>query len=227
MRGRDKTQRGLGPFTGGQFTAVIIAICAAIVVGAPVAALAAGGVFTNNNATVPAVKATNSNAHGIGVQGTGKKYGVYSNGPLGVAAGKPLSCNGCVGFGALQHGLVRNPPTAVDDHESVVLDASDQLVASVNVTPLGGNGDAVVTWTVDSFEENGGAVACFATTEGGTNLPTRRAGGFDGVGYLTLSWTGVVPISGEVFVYLFCNGGAPGLSADADLSAVLVPSASN
>ena len=101
MRDRDKTNRGLGPFTGAQLTIVIVAICAAIVVGAPVAALAAGGAFTSNSATVPAVKATNSNPKGIGVQGTGKKYGVLSNGPLGVAAGKALSCSRCVSSGAI------------------------------------------------------------------------------------------------------------------------------
>jgi uncharacterized protein YjbI with pentapeptide repeats len=99
MRGRDKTQRGLGPFTGGQLTVVIVAIAAMFAI--PTAALAAGGAFTNNSATVPAVQATNSNAHGTGVKGSGNKYGVFSDGPLGVAAGKALNCAGCVGGGAL------------------------------------------------------------------------------------------------------------------------------
>src|SRR5262249_40149720 len=40
-------------------------------------------------------------ANGIGVQGTGARSGVYSNGPLGVAAGRNLACTGCVGAGAL------------------------------------------------------------------------------------------------------------------------------
>ena len=99
MRDSDRSDRGLGPFTGGQLSIVIVAVAAMFAI--PTAALAAGGAFTNNSATVPAVQATNSNAKGVGVQGTGKKYGVFSNGPLGVAAGKSLSCSGCVGSGAL------------------------------------------------------------------------------------------------------------------------------
>jgi hypothetical protein len=96
---RRREGRGWGPFSGAQLTVVIVAIAAMFAI--PTAALAAGGAFTNNSATVPAVKGTNSNAHGTGVQGTGKKYGVYSNGPLGVAAGKSLSCTKCVSAGAL------------------------------------------------------------------------------------------------------------------------------
>jgi hypothetical protein len=86
--------RGWGPFTGGQLTIVIVAIAAMFAI--PTVALAAGGTFTTNSATLPAVKATNSNANGIGIQGTGKRYGVFSNGNLGVAAGKELRCTGCV-----------------------------------------------------------------------------------------------------------------------------------
>jgi len=91
------TRRGWGPFSGGQLTVVIVAVA---LVCAPTAALAAIGTFTSNSA-VPAVKGTNSSAVGTGVQGTGKKFGVFSNGPLGVAAGKKLVCTGCVPAGAL------------------------------------------------------------------------------------------------------------------------------
>jgi hypothetical protein len=98
----------LGPFTGGQLTVVIVAIAAMVVI--PTTALAASGAFSNNSATVPAVKATNSNAKGIGVQGIGKKYGVFSNGPLGVAAGKALSCTGCVGPAALSVAATGETP---------------------------------------------------------------------------------------------------------------------
>ena len=51
---------------------------------------------------MPALKATNTASAGIGVQGTGKQYGVLSNGPLGIAAGKPLLCSGCVLGGDLR-----------------------------------------------------------------------------------------------------------------------------
>ena len=86
--------------------------------------MAAGGTFTSSTGQA-AVKAVNSSTHpgaaavvaqatggggalrfgvnstaggpnGIGVQGTGTKWGVFSNGPLGVAPGKSLDCTGCV-----------------------------------------------------------------------------------------------------------------------------------
>jgi hypothetical protein len=118
----------LDRFTGRQLTAIV---CVAIVsiVAIPTAALAASGAFTSAT-TVPAVSGISSSAAagatgvaginnggglntrygvrggatglaGIGVNGTGAKYGVFSNGPLGVATGKPLSCVGCVGSSAL------------------------------------------------------------------------------------------------------------------------------
>jgi hypothetical protein len=87
--------RGWGPFTGRQLTIVILALIAGVV-AYPFAAAAANAVFTSNSAAVPAVAATNSNAKGIGVKGTGKQYGVFSNGPLGVATGNALACAGCV-----------------------------------------------------------------------------------------------------------------------------------
>jgi hypothetical protein len=106
MRGRQSGTRGLGPFSGGQLTIVIVAICAMFAL--PTAAFAAAGVFSNNSASAAAVKATNSNANGIGVSGTGKRFGVYSNGPLGVAAGRPLSCTGCVPSTDLANRIVVN-----------------------------------------------------------------------------------------------------------------------
>ncbi len=135
MLGQSKTRsgRGLGQFTGRQLTIVIVAISGAIVL-TPVAAMAAVGAFTSSTAT-PAVAATNSatvaggkgvsgaatgtgnvarygvtgsasGTQGIGVQGTGTHYGVYSNGPLGVSAGQSLTCTGCVGRGDLSSTAV-------------------------------------------------------------------------------------------------------------------------
>jgi hypothetical protein len=105
VREQTKTERergrGLGPFSGRQLTLIIVVVSISAAIAIPTAALAAAGAFSNNSATVPAVQGTNSNALGIGVQGTGHKYGVFSNGPLGVAAGKSLSCTGCVGAAAL------------------------------------------------------------------------------------------------------------------------------
>ncbi len=135
MLGQDKVRSGrrLGPFTGRQLTVVIVAISGAIVL-TPVAAMAAVGAFTSSTAT-PAVTATNSatvaggkgvsgaatgsgnvarygvtgsasGTQGIGVEGTGTQYGVYSNGSLGVATGKSLACTGCVGRSALSSTAV-------------------------------------------------------------------------------------------------------------------------
>jgi hypothetical protein len=99
-------------------------VLATAIVLVPTIALAAGGTFTSATGQA-AVKAVNSSSHagaaavvaeatggggalrfgvnstaggpnGIGVQGTGSKWGVYSNGPLGVASGKALVCTGCV-----------------------------------------------------------------------------------------------------------------------------------
>jgi hypothetical protein len=121
-------RRAYGPFTSRQLTIIVCVAIVALVVIIPTAAMAASGLFTSTTAA-PAVVATNSSplansvgaygrsngagnaartgvlgystgSNGVGVQGNGAKYGVFSNGPLGVAAGKSLNCNGCVGPGA-------------------------------------------------------------------------------------------------------------------------------
>ena len=134
--------RGWGPFSGRKLTVIVcVAIIAAVAI--PTAAIAAIGTFSNGTAA-PAVMGTNSSAAagavgvlgtntgsglntrygvlgsangtaGVGVQGTGTKYGVFSNGPLGVASGKFLTCvslTGCVGAGALVSNAVTNPKLA-------------------------------------------------------------------------------------------------------------------
>ena len=156
MRDSDRRDRGLGPFTGGQLTVVIVALAAMFAI--PTAALAAGGAFTNNSATVPAVQATNSNAKGVGVQGTGKKYGVFSNGPLGVAAGKSLSCTGCVGSGALASDA-RNLSNAYTATGQVTLsDQGESQVTSVHVPA----GNYVVNWSGEFWASaSGGTVDCY------------------------------------------------------------------
>ena len=122
-------RRGWGPFTSRQLTTIVCVAVVSVVVAVPTVALAASGAFTSTTVT-PAVTATNSatvasavgvkgiasatntnarygvvgsasGANGIGVQGGGTKFGVFSNGPLGVAAGKSLSCGGCVTAGDL------------------------------------------------------------------------------------------------------------------------------
>jgi hypothetical protein len=119
--------RGLGPFSGAQLTIVIVAVAAMFAI--PTAALAASGAF-NSKTAAPALAATSSSdkhnavaisasqrgggnatrfgVHaaangngGVGVQGDGKKFGVFSNGNLGIKKGKSLSCNGCVAPDAL------------------------------------------------------------------------------------------------------------------------------
>jgi hypothetical protein len=138
---RRRQGRGWGPFSGGQLTIIVVAIAAMFAI--PTAALAAAGAFTNNSATVPAVKGTNSNAHGIGVKGTGTKYGVYSDGPMGVAAGKPLNCSGCVGGGAIAPNA-RSLSRAYSGSGSVVLsNTSESQVASFLVPA----GNYLINWS--------------------------------------------------------------------------------
>jgi hypothetical protein len=141
--------RGLGRFTGWQLTTIICVAIVAIVT-VPTVALAASGAFTSTTVT-PAVTATNSAAvvnargvlgyadgtgnatrygvigqasgtNGIGVQGGGTRFGVYSNGPLGVAAGKPLACTGCVGLGALSAAAKPGPmDSGIGETQEIVL----------------------------------------------------------------------------------------------------------
>jgi uncharacterized protein YjbI with pentapeptide repeats len=103
MKRQDATRdpRGWGPFSGRQLTTVIVALVVGVL-GYPFAAGAASAVFTSASNATPALKATNTASAGIGVQGTGKQYGVLSNGPPGIAAGKPLLCSGCVLGGDLR-----------------------------------------------------------------------------------------------------------------------------
>jgi hypothetical protein len=82
---------------------------AVIVLAIPTAASAVTSVFSSSTAAPAVIGVNHSNApgalairgvatgaHGTGLVGIGKKYGVYSAGALGVAAGKPLTCMGCV-----------------------------------------------------------------------------------------------------------------------------------
>jgi hypothetical protein len=99
-------------------------VIAAAIILVPTIAMAASGTFTSstgqaavravNTSTQPGAAAVLAQAsgggnglrygvnsaatghNGIGVQGTGMKWGVFSNGPLGVAPGKSLVCTGCV-----------------------------------------------------------------------------------------------------------------------------------
>ena len=135
--------KGWGPFSGGQLTVIIVAVSLVLI---PTAAAAAIGSFTSTTSTA-AVTGTNSSsaaaakgvvglttgagtsirygvlgsangAGGIGVQGGGPRYGVYSNGPLGVASGKPLSCGGCVAPSALSAAAKNIQPLTTGQSES-------------------------------------------------------------------------------------------------------------
>jgi hypothetical protein len=118
----------------------VVAISAAIVL-IPTAAVAAVGAFSSTSNATPGVTGTNSSAAagasgvlgnatgtgnnarygvlgkatgtaGIGVQGSGAKYGVFSNGPLGVATGKSLVCTSCVSAADLANGSVTSTKLA-------------------------------------------------------------------------------------------------------------------
>jgi hypothetical protein len=155
--------RGLGPFSGGQLTIVIVAIAAVFAV--PTAALAASGAFTSNS-TAPALTATNraktdgavaiygkqvgvgrkvrfgvrgaaNGKGGVGVEGLGSKYGVFSNGPfavtgdatingnLQITAGKSFTCGGCVAPKTLSSASRAVQPLAPGESQSGVFNAAD------------------------------------------------------------------------------------------------------
>ena len=168
QQNRGNTGKGWGPFTGRQLTTIVcVAIVAAVAI--PTAAMAAVGTFTNTASAAPAVTGTNSAAaasavgvrgsasatsagvtrygmagdaagtFGIGVKGTGTRYGVFSSGPLGVAAGKALSCTGCVGVGALSNAAGRTRAYAyVDGNGTVVTARSRNIAAGLASTALPG-----------------------------------------------------------------------------------------
>jgi len=104
-RGTTTRERGFGPFTGRQLTTIVcVAIVALVMI--PTAAIAAGASFTSKSNATPALRGTNSGSSGVGVVGKGTKFGVFSNGPLGVANGKALSCAQCVTASDVQNGAV-------------------------------------------------------------------------------------------------------------------------
>jgi hypothetical protein len=116
--------RGLGPFTGRQLTTIVcVAIVAMVMI--PTAAIAAGVSFTSNSNGSPAVNGKNTASNGVGVSGKGKRYGVFSNGPLGVVNGKKLSCGGCVGTGALATAAKVIQPLASGQSESGTFGTAD------------------------------------------------------------------------------------------------------
>jgi len=150
---------GWGPFTGRQLTTIV---CVAIVsiVAIPSAAFAAIGVFTSTT-VAPAVAGTNSSSaaeakgvlgnatnagsakhygvvgiaagpNGVGVQGNGTQFGVFSNGPLGVASGKKLVCAACVTAGDVANRIVLNYNLAPGANSAVVT-----LPANVPVQVMG------------------------------------------------------------------------------------------
>ena len=67
----------------------------------------------------------NTASNGVGVSGKGKHYGVFSNGPLGVANGKKLTCDGCVGTDALATSAKALQPLGSGESESGTFGAGD------------------------------------------------------------------------------------------------------
>jgi hypothetical protein len=126
MRGHDRAGlgRGWGPFTGRQLTTIVcVAIVAMVLL--PTAAIAVGGSFTSKSNQTPGLHGVNTGSNGIGVAGRGKRYGVYSNGPLGVASGKSLSCTACVTPKDLARGAKNAQPLAPNESESGVFNVAD------------------------------------------------------------------------------------------------------
>ena len=126
MRGsRAPERRGLGPFSGRQLTIMFVALVVGVVL-APVVADAA-------------------NANGIGVAGVGRRFGGYSNGPLGISTGQPLRCAGCVGTGAISSGSATDAWSKSGEIRSVVTSravASTRAPASRYLVQWDADGEA-------------------------------------------------------------------------------------
>ena len=71
---------------------------------------------------------------GIGVKGTGAKYGVFSNGPLGVADGKSLVCTGCIGDDALSNTAGRTRAYAYVNADGTLDTARSRNIAIEKLT---------------------------------------------------------------------------------------------
>jgi hypothetical protein len=160
---RRREGRGLGPFTGGQLTIIIVAICAMFAL--PTAALAASSAFTSKT-TSAAVVGTNSankagavgiyakqtgsgtgvrfalraeanGKGGVGIDAAGKKYGVFSNGPLAVTGNatvngnvlitpkKAFTCTACVTATDLGSDAKKTQPLASGESQSGVFNVAD------------------------------------------------------------------------------------------------------
>lgn len=108
---------------------MVVAVSAAVMVAAPVAALAAAGSFTSNSASTPAVSAKNTSSgsgakavYGNASAGQGTTYGVYgragSSGGYGVySAGRlgasgDLVCSHCVTGGDVDAATLPTVPNA-------------------------------------------------------------------------------------------------------------------
>jgi hypothetical protein len=76
--------------------AAVLAATGTFSSGTPAAAVS--GVNTSNAPGASAVVGRATGAHGTGVSGAGRAYGVFSNGPLGIAPGQPLTCTGCISY---------------------------------------------------------------------------------------------------------------------------------
>jgi hypothetical protein len=117
-------------FTGRQVTAMVIAVCIAVV-AAPAAALAAIGTFSSGSASTPAVSAVNTAAgsgakavygkasassgtvYGVyGRSNSSSGYGVYSSGRLG--SSEALVCSHCVTGGDINAASFPTVPNASD-----------------------------------------------------------------------------------------------------------------
>ena len=101
------------------------------------------------------------------MQGTGTKYGVFSNGPLGVASGKFLTCvslTGCVGAGALVSNAVTNPKLANGSVTSTKLASG-----SVGASRVGG-------WLVSASALAAGSVSLAALDSSAKQLQPLTSG---------------------------------------------------
>ncbi len=210
-----------------------IVVFTSLIVLVPVAALAAVGAFSSGTAT-PAVTGTNSSSTagakgvyglvsanssnqrsgvfgnaagsgGVGVWGQGSKYGVFSNGPLGVASGKALVCSGCVSKADLNFS-----PEITGNVLSAVVASNGMLVRGTNVSSATVTVDGAGTYEVLFNRDISSCVAVGAlggvgneVTNAGQITITGRGGNVDGL-YIVTSDSSGTTASHAFHVIVIC-----------------------
>jgi hypothetical protein len=95
---------------------------------------AVGVASATGNAVRTGVAGGATGANGVGVKGSGVKYGVFSNGPLGISSGKTLVCTACVTANDLRNRKVMSFNLAAGTNSAPVTLPQNTPVQVLGVT---------------------------------------------------------------------------------------------